>query len=146
MSNPTSSDHPPHRFRFPKSVRLKLRREFLAVYKERMYHAAGPLFIYGRPNELGFARLGLSVPRKVGNAVRRNRIKRLLREAFRHGQHDLPSGYDLVINVRPHEPLMLAEYQRLLSKAAMKLHEKWTKRQDNSKQASRSEPDTPPES
>jgi hypothetical protein len=40
-------------------------------------------------------------------------------------QHDLPRGYDLVINVRPHEAAMLADYQRMLSAAVVKLHGKW---------------------
>ena len=66
--------------------------------------------------------LGLSVAARVGTAPRRNRIKRLLREAFRLMQHDFPRPYDLVIVVRPHEPLILAEYQRILRALMVKLH------------------------
>ena len=47
------------------------------------------------------SRLGLSVSRKVGGAVRRNRVKRLLREAFRLNQHRMSTGYDLVAYPRP---------------------------------------------
>lgn len=83
---------------------------------------------YAKPNELGYPRLGLSTSRKVGTAPRRNRIRRLLREAFRHLQHDLPAGYDLLIVVRPHEPLTLAEYQKLLSSMTLKLHAAWARR------------------
>jgi ribonuclease P protein component len=43
-------------------------------------------------------------------------------------QHDLPRGYDFVVVVRPHEPLMLADYQRLLSALVVKLHRKWGER------------------
>ena len=43
-------------------------------------------------------------------------------------QHDLPRGYDLVVVVRPHEPLLLADYQRILSSAAVKLHGVWSRR------------------
>jgi ribonuclease P protein component len=84
--------------------------------------------IYALPNELGHPRVGFSVSRKVGNAVRRNRIRRLLRETFRLMQFDFPRGYDLVIVAKPHEPLMLAEYQKLLSGALVRLHNAWITR------------------
>ena len=87
-----------------------------------MRESRGPLTIYGRANDLAHARLGLSVSRHVGTAVRRNRIKRLIREAFRLMQHDLPRGYDLVVVVRRHEPLILAEYQKVMSALVMKVH------------------------
>jgi ribonuclease P protein component len=68
------------------------------------------------------------VGRKVGTAPKRNRIKRLLREAFRQMQHDLPTGYDIVINVRPHDLALLADYQRMLSATTVKLHQIWQSR------------------
>jgi hypothetical protein len=43
-------------------------------------------------------------------------------------QHDLPQGYDLVVVVRPHEPMMLAEYQKLLTAMLVRLHNTWSKR------------------
>jgi ribonuclease P protein component len=83
--------------------------------------------IYSKPNDLPQCRWGLSVSRRVGTAVRRNRVKRLLRESIRILQHDLPRGYDLVIVVRPHDPIILAEYQKLLFALTIKSHEHWTK-------------------
>src|SRR5829696_4868418 len=114
----------------PKSHHLRLPREFEAVYAAKVRESRGPVTVYAIPNDLGHPRIGLSVSRKVGTAVRRNRIRRLLREAFRLMQHDFPRGYDLVIVVRPHEPLMLAEYQKLLSGAAVRLHRAWEKRHE----------------
>ena len=108
--------------------RLRLPSEFAAVYGAKTRESRGPLTVYALPNELGHPRLGMSVSRKVGIAVRRNRIRRLIRESFRLLQHDLPRGYDLVVVVRPHEPLMLAEYQKLLSGMLVRLHAVWEKR------------------
>src|SRR5207245_8860033 len=90
------------RHTFPKTRRLRSREEFSAVYDAKMRESRGPLMIYARPNGQPFPLLGLSTSRKVGTAARRNRIRRLLREAFRHLQHDLPAGYDLLVVVRPH--------------------------------------------
>lgn len=112
-------------YAFPKALRLRSRADFSAVYERRARESRGPLTVYALPNTLGHARMGLSVSRKVGTAPRRNRIKRLLRESFRLMQHDLPGNYDLLIVVRPHEPLMLADYQRLLSSLSVDLARKW---------------------
>jgi len=116
------------RYTFGRRLRLAHAREFAAVYNARCRKALGPLVVHGRPNALDHPRLGLSVSRKVGTAVARNRIKRLLREAFRQLQHDFPRGYDLVIVVRPHEALNLAAYQNLLHKAVRQIHQEWDQR------------------
>jgi ribonuclease P protein component len=57
--------------------------------------------MFGLPNGVGFCRLGLTVPRRVGGAVRRNRIKRALREAFRRNYPLLGVPLDLVVNALP---------------------------------------------
>ena len=112
----------------PKSHILRAPRDFDAVFNARVKESRGPLTIVSKPNNLPHARLAVQTSRRVGNAVRRNRIRRLIREAFRLMQHDLPRGYDLVIVVRPHEPLILADYQRLLSGLVVKLHNAWQRR------------------
>ena len=53
------------------------------MYSQGKGKTVGPLLIHCKKNELGISRLGLSVPKKVGNAVQRNRVKRKCREAFR---------------------------------------------------------------
>lgn len=110
------------RYNFPKKLHLRAKADFDAVFDARTKDVRGPLAVHARANGLGYLRVGMSVSRKVGIAAKRNRIRRLLREAFRLLQHDFPAGYDLVIVVRPHAPLILAEYQKLLAAALGKLH------------------------
>ncbi len=116
------------RYRFSHTRRLHGRRAFAQVYAARVRHHAGSLTVYGKPNGLNLPRLGLSVSASVGSAVKRNRIKRLIREAFRLGQHDWPAAYDLVVVVHRHDPATLGEYQRLLSQAGKRLHGRWLKK------------------
>ena len=140
---------PTDRHNLPKSHHLRSPREFDAVYASKTRESRGPVMVYAMPNALGHPRLGMSVSRKVGVAVRRNRIRRRLREAFRLMQHDLPGGYDFVVVVRPHQPLPLAEYQRALSGAAVKLHNVWRRRGEAAAKAGpvgEAKPAAPPES
>ena len=119
---------PEQRNTYPKSHRLGGRLQFAAVFDAKAKESRGPLTVYSLPNELGHARLGISISRRVGTAVRRNRIKRLLREAFRLGKNEIAEGYDLVVVVRPHEPLTLAEYEKLLAALAQRSHTAWARR------------------
>ncbi len=112
---------PALRATFRPASRLRHKREFEAVFATQTRRARGPIVVFGRPNDLGRPRLGLSISRRAGGAVTRNAIKRRLREAFRLSQHDLPQGMDFVITVRPHTLMPPIEYQRLLVSAARSL-------------------------
>lgn len=96
---------PPHPYlsdqRLRKVERLRKRAQFLRVQRRRHRAAGQRLSVYGHPNRLAHSRIGITVSKKVGNAVRRNRWKRLIREAFRRHKQDFPVGFDFVIIVSP---------------------------------------------
>ncbi len=121
---------PTRRYPFRHRQRLHGSRAFAAVFDAKMRKNLGVIALCGRPNGLDYNRLGLSVPRRVGNAVARVRIKRRLREAFRLGQYDVPTGYDLVLVVYPHDVLPVAEYQALLADGIGRIHGLALKRVD----------------
>jgi ribonuclease P protein component len=86
-----------------KRRRLSRSGEFERVYREGRSHASAHLVVYSFPREAGAEgpRLGISVGRKLGGAVQRNRVKRLLREAFWARAAELDERYDFVIVARP---------------------------------------------
>jgi ribonuclease P protein component len=90
--------------------------DFQAVYDRRRSAADGTLVVYARENGLVHSRVGLSVSRKFGGAVVRNRIRRLMREAYRLSRDELPTGFDLVLVPRPQEAYTLDAFCESLPK------------------------------
>jgi len=88
-------------FSFPKKKRLVSNRQFKAVLDRGRRLSNGLLALYMAQNDCGYPRLGVSVSKSFGNAVLRNRLKRLLREAFRQSQDRIPAGFDYLLMISP---------------------------------------------
>lgn len=85
---------------FTPAQRIRHKSEFDRVYSGAQRFTDGFFAVFVRPGDTAQPRLGLSIAaRIVGNSVRRNRVKRLIRESFRQHQHELPA-VDIVVNAR----------------------------------------------
>ena len=85
------------RLTFSKGDRLRTSGEFRKVFDNGRRLGGRKVRLYVLENGTDRSRLGLSIGKKAGNAVRRNRIRRVLREAFRLNRHILSPGYDIVM-------------------------------------------------
>jgi ribonuclease P protein component len=128
--------------------RLSRDADYRAVYNARIRKAHGPLLVFIKPNDLPEHRLGLAVGRRVGNAVARGRIKRLLREAFRLERAALPTplteraapnAFDIIVSVRAHTPMPLARYREILRELVTRAAREHAKRAERAP----APPDTP---
>ncbi|MDI9570181.1 MAG: ribonuclease P protein component [Pseudomonadota bacterium] len=91
---------------FGKEERIRKRRDYLTVYKQGIREHSRHFTCLTRRNPLEKGRLGIAVGKKVGKAVKRNRIKRLIREFYRLHKQRLPVSLDIVITARPRVALL----------------------------------------
>jgi ribonuclease P protein component len=117
------SDSAVKSFALGRDRRIKNSQDFASIYEKRIRASDGNMLVFAAPNPLPHARFGVSVSRKLGSAVRRTALKRLLREAFRLSQHELPSGVDLILIPQraTAETAGLEDYRRSLIKLAARL-------------------------
>jgi ribonuclease P protein component len=109
---------------FPKQARLRAQEDFDAVYQSKHFAADACLVVHATRNGTEKTRLGLSVSRKVGNAVVRNHWKRRIRESFRLQQSDLPAGLDIVVRPRKGAEYNFDAISQSLKKLCLRLDKK----------------------
>lgn len=115
----------PDNTNFEKFRRLRATSDFQRVFRRRRSVADDLIIIYGRENGRTYSRLGLSVSRKIGGAVIRNRWKRIIRESYRQLHSQLPFGLDLVViprqNAIPLFAQLMGSLPRLTQSLAQRL-------------------------
>lgn len=84
-------------FKLSKQGNLRKNQNFQAVYRAGKSYANRMAVLYVLPNKTGSRRIGFAAGKRLGGAVVRNRVKRLLREAYRLHQEKLIDGLDLVL-------------------------------------------------
>lgn len=134
----TASDHPQmHEQPMPRAVFRRRHRlagaDFASVFEAKLRKSRGAITVHLRPNGLSEHRLGLSIGRRLGNAVVRGRFKRLIREVFRLHRSTLPmagadEAYDIVVSARPHDPVSIEIYRDWLCEAIDSAHRVHVKR------------------
>ena len=121
MSQPPLASPSPS-YRLPKQDRLRERSDFLSVQGSGQKVITPHFLWFAKPSSVGTLRFGVTVSKRVGTAVVRNRVKRLLREAFRHNKALFASALDVVAIARSEAAsVALAHVQRELAEAARRL-------------------------
>jgi ribonuclease P protein component len=90
----------PPRIGFPRASRLLRRAEYDAVYREGRRRSSREFAVFLRPNGLELSRFGWSIKKALGSAVKRNRMRRRIREIVRLHRQEIAPGWDIVIHPR----------------------------------------------
>lgn len=115
------------RLRFARRLRILRRADFERAMKEGLQADDARMTLWALSNRRAKTRLGLVVGRKHGTAVRRNRIKRVLREAFRLSRPQLPTGLDLVCAPRTGGDIRLESCRESFVRLATRLSRRLAK-------------------
>jgi len=118
-------------FRAGKTMRISSRKESSELFRRGIRAGDSRLLLIGRANEnpAGPPRCVVTVSKRHGNAVRRNRLKRLSREAFRLQRPFLPAGFDFALLPNVGKDLDLKGLMDSLSHLAGRIERKWNRRQ-----------------
>ncbi len=123
---------------FPPTAHLRSGRDFERVYSLKCKAADGVLLLFAARSASTSTRIGLSVSKKHGGAVDRNRLKRWLREAFRLERHRFPAGLDLIAIPLVADRASLSAYRQSLIGLVKRL----TKRLDRADDSTTAPPST----
>ena len=115
----------------PPELRLKSSQDFARIFEQNHRVSDRHLLIFGGSNDLEWSRFGLSVSKKHGNAIQRNRKKRLLREAYRNSREKIPTGFDWILIPRVGPEPTFNDYRRSLVKLTNRLAQQMTERGNN---------------
>jgi len=99
--------------RFPRKEKLKGRDEIREVFNRKKGISCGGAKLFLLPNGLAHNRIAFVFSRKFGNAVERNRSRRLSREAYRLLRNELRKGYDMVLLVYPGRDIFSVRMEQL---------------------------------
>lgn len=94
-------------------IKIKNNREFQNIYRKGRYAVSRALAVYVLPNRLQINRIGITASKKYGKSVKRNRIRRLIRESYQAIQDNLKVGYDFVIVARKTDENNIPDFHKI---------------------------------
>lgn len=92
------------------TISLTQNKDFLRLYRKGKSVGNKACVVYFMANKLPFNRLGITTSKKVGNAVARNRARRIIRTAYQQNEIDFPIGYDIVIVAKDYATEVKSDY------------------------------------